>query len=409
MDSEYGYILLGFSKGKISLFLLLTLTFASIPAGASARFSRTAVPAIFATMIKSPALADPSVIVIDRLTGEIAFQSNPASLRKPASVMKLLSAAAALSYLDPEKTFMTTLSLSNKPSEIILVGELDPWMTPLHQEAIANQRAWYGTLVNKAISAIKDENRAPVKKISIKYRGIYGADLTQIRIAFRKKGITTTATHISAASASEISVRQVTVTHSPTVSEMLKFALMWSDNVLAERLARLASKSAGYGFDEVGIALTFHAVLVTLGIDDSALRVHDASGLSKSNRVSAKLIGDLLMKLRSDPKYAAVYTGLPIGGISGTLEKRYIKTAPLAVGLIHAKSGTLNGTVTLAGYIDSGDREYAFVIIADKIVKTHAAAVKARSAMDKALGKLAAPLVTPIVQSIDTTTAQLTN
>jgi hypothetical protein len=48
--------------------------------------------------------------------------------------------------------------------------------------------------------------------------------------------------------------------------------------------------------------------------------------------------------------------------------------------------------VTLAGYIDSGDREYIFVVIADKLSRSYSATEIARATLDRYLGKVAAPL-----------------
>jgi D-alanyl-D-alanine carboxypeptidase len=102
-------------------------------------------------------------------------------------------------------------------------------------------------------------------------------------------------------------------------------------------------------------------------------------------------MGELLYKLRKDEKYALIYAGLPVGGVSGTLETRFLTTAPTAVGLVKAKTGTLNGTATLAGYVQSTDREYVFVTLADEIPGGNTALDKARAAIDRVLGRIAAP------------------
>jgi PBP4 family serine-type D-alanyl-D-alanine carboxypeptidase len=174
---------------------------------------------------------------------------------------------------------------------------------------------------------------------------------------------------------------------------MLNFALVWSDNVLSERIARLASNEAGNGLTEEGVEATFNELLYSFDLDASKVVVMDASGLSRKNRVTAKQVGELLIKIRDDEKYAPVVDGLPIGGISGTLQKRFVKTAPSAVGLVKAKTGTLNGTANLAGYVESGEHEYAFVIIADKLPRTYSAGERARAMVDRILGKIAAPFI----------------
>jgi len=100
-----------------------------------------------------------------------------------------------------------------------------------------------------------------------------------------------------------------------------------------------------------------------------------------------------LAKIRTDAKFAPLISGLPIGGITGTLKKRFVDTAPEAIGLVKAKTGTLNGTANLAGYVEAGDREYAFVIIADRLNTSSRAEKFARSTVDRILGKVAAPLL----------------
>ena len=104
-------------------------------------------------------------------------------------------------------------------------------------------------------------------------------------------------------------------------------------------------------------------------------------------------MGDLLLKIRNDSRFAPLIGGLPIGGVTGTLRHRFIDTAPQAIGLVRAKTGTLNGTANLAGYVEAGDREYVFVIIADKLKTSSRAEKFARSTVDRILGKIASPLL----------------
>ena len=178
---------------------------------------------------------------------------------------------------------------------------------------------------------------------------------------------------------------------SPKISEILEFTLLWSDNLLAERLARLASKAAGNAFGIEGVAKTYDEILTNFEIDSAKLVTIDASGLSKENRVTASIMGQLLYKIHKDEKYELIYGSLPVGGISGTLESRFLSTAPKAVGLVRAKTGTLNGTVTLAGFVESTDREYIFVTFADEIQRGTRASDRARAAIDRILGRIAAP------------------
>jgi len=192
---------------------------------------------------------------------------------------------------------------------------------------------------------------------------------------------------------------------SPPISEILDFTIKWSDNYLADRLARLSSRAAGNAFSFAGAFDTYKEILTDLEIDSSKLSVIDGSGLSKENRMSAKMMGELLYKIRKDARYNLLYEFMPLGGVSGTLRSRFLTTAPQAIGLVRAKTGSLNGTVTLAGYVESVDREYIFVILADKIPRGTRANLKAREAIDRILGKIAAPIIqveTPEVIQVET-------
>jgi PBP4 family serine-type D-alanyl-D-alanine carboxypeptidase len=167
---------------------------------------------------------------------------------------------------------------------------------------------------------------------------------------------------------------------------MVKFAILWSDNRLADRIAKDSAREIGYPTTGKGLTTTFKQALNEIGVDHTGLQVKDGSGLSKENRVSAKTIVELLIKIRNNPVFVSIYEGLPIGGETGTLQKRFLETAPHAVGHVHAKTGWVNNSVTMAGYVEEGEKEYVFAILADGITPTFTARNKARAAMDRLLG-----------------------
>ncbi len=347
---------------------------------------------VFAQISSSPSLAGPSIILIDRSSGEIVFETDATSPRKPASVLKLLSTSAALQYLDPNYKYVTRVSKGNNPRTLVISGNLDPWMTDSYLEATKYHRAWLSYLVNRSITDLKAEEKLPLRNLLVKYSGLYSKDVSLLKHAFASRAINAKFHEISSNQVESASGAEIATVTSPTISSMVKFSLTWSDNLLAERLVRAASHAVGYPMNDEGVALTIKKLLTDLQVDQSGLYIHDGSGLSKRDRVTAKLIADLLMKIRGDQKFAAVYEGLPISGISGTLESRFINTAPQAVGLVHAKTGTLDGTVSLAGYVESGTHEYIFVAIADHIHKGQAATDQARNTLDRLLGKITSPL-----------------
>ncbi|MEI9907970.1 MAG: D-alanyl-D-alanine carboxypeptidase [Actinomycetota bacterium] len=378
----------------VAVFLVVLLSTSFFPTQASASLSRAALIKTFDRISKSTTLANPSIVLIDRATGEIVFEKNPTSARKPASVMKLLSAAVALQYLDADARFQTTLSLSATPRTVILSGHFDPWMTSRHVDAVEQKRVSVSTLGNKVVTKITALEHVAPKSMTVLYQGVYSTDIVALSRYLKSRGVTAKFKEVTSGEATKLSIEKFATVSSPKVRDMVEYALLWSDNLLANRLALEASTVMGFSRTKPGVAQAFKTFLTDMNIDTSGLEVKDGAGLSKANRVTAEMVADLLLKVRGDADFAPLYEGLPVSGISGTLEDRYLTTAPQAVGLVRAKTGTLDGTVSLAGYVEAGAHEYIFVALADRIKKGFAATNSARTTLDRLLGSIAAPLTT---------------
>ena len=360
-------------------------------APADAALAPESIPAVFDELLKVPTLSNPAMIVIDGTTGQIIYEKNIYSQRKPASVMKVLAGAVTLDHLDPQSVFNTTVNIAPEEKTVIIRGSLDPWISLDHKVARKMNRASLPYMGFNTLSAVKEANGGSLKNYKVIYSNLYSQDISNLKAFWAKRGFKPVFKSVSDDEAFLAQGDLITSENSPTVTEILNWMMLWSDNLLADRLARLAARSAGYSLDIKGVDKVFRNLLAQFEIDDRKLVVADASGLSKKNKITAKLMGELLYKIRKEEKYALLYESLPIGGVSGTLENRFTTTAPSAVGLVRAKTGTLNGTATLAGYVQSTDREYIFVTLADDIAKGNAALNKARAAIDRVLGRIAAP------------------
>jgi D-alanyl-D-alanine carboxypeptidase len=367
----------------------LATIFTVLPANAA--IGPDSIPAVFDELLKSQTLSNPAMIVIDGSTGAVVYEKNGYSQRKPASVMKILTATATLEHLDPTATFNTTVNINPEIKTVIVRGAYDPWISLDHNTARKMNRASLPYIGFRTMTYVKEFNGGSLKNYKVIYSGLYSQDVKNLKAFWAKRNFKPTMKAVSDDDAFMALGEQIVAENSPTVGALLDWVMLWSDNVISERLARLSAKAAGYNMDEKGVDLVFRDLLSKLEIDDSKLIVADASGLSRKNKITAKLMGELLYKLRKDEKYSLMYSGLPVGGVSGTLKTRFITTAPAAIGLVRAKTGTLNGTATLAGYVQSADREYVFVTLADDIAKGNTALNKARAAIDRVLGRIAAP------------------
>jgi serine-type D-Ala-D-Ala carboxypeptidase/endopeptidase (penicillin-binding protein 4) len=392
---------------KLVLLACLFLAIPNFSIQQASALDPTSVASIFERLCSNAELADPSVVVIDQTTGQVVYEKNAMSPRKPASVLKLLSATAAYTYLQPTQRFTTSAWVGTAPKSIVIQGALDPWFSLDDIQAKKMGRTSLPRIEYNTLSALKSANTGSVRNSTIYYSNLYSQDVANLKKFYLKHGVNAIMKRVTSQQAEILSSQPILSSDSPELQEILAFTLTWSDNLLAERIARLASVAAGHSLDDSGVAQTFQEVLENMGIESTNLVTQDASGLSRENRITAKQIAYLLVKIRADAKFAPIIGGLPIGGISGTLRNRFIDTAPAAIGLIKAKTGTLNGTANLAGYVESGDREYAFVIIADRLSRTNTAAKKARATVDRILGKIAAPLfpeILPVQPEVGATT-----
>ncbi len=377
-------------RSKVGIFLLsLTIVFSITPANAA--LSAASIPAVFDELLRSSVLSNPAVVLIDSTTGQVIYKKNAYSQRKPASVMKIFAGVATLKYLDPQSNFATNISLGVQDKTLIIEGSYDPWISLDHEVARKMKRTSLPYLGFNSLNALKRAPGGSLKKITVYYSGLYSQDVTNLKRFWAKRGFKPMMKAISKEETLLKAGTRIVRDTSPPLYEILEFMIKWSDNNLADRLSRLSSRAAGYAFSSKGISDTFMKILADFEIDSSKLAVSDASGLSKENRITAQMIGELLYEIHKDPQYKLLYDSLPLGGVSGTLRSRFLTTAPKAVGLVRAKTGTLNGTVTLAGYVESTNGEYIFVTLADKIRRGAAANAKARAAIDRLVGRIAAP------------------
>lgn len=332
-----------------------------------------------AKYVNATSLANPGLLIVNPADGKVLTENRPDSLRVPASVLKLVSTTTALHYLGPDKTFTTSIWSTSSSDTFVIRGSLDPWLTSNLSLSKKNNQRYLPYLTGKA-------NTKNKKSLKIYYEGMYEQDFKELSTALRSKGIRITTTKVTSAVAEEKAKEEIASMTSAPVAEMVSFAIMWSVNTLADRLGKAAARKVGNSTDPEGLTKTFVAALTELGIETKGLKVEDGSGLSKANRLSARTLVSLLAKIRNDSTFESIYEGMPVSGISGTLKKRFQETAPNAIGHVHAKTGWVNHSVTMAGYVDDGETEYVFAILADGITPTFKARNAARAAMDKLLG-----------------------
>ena len=159
--------------------------------------------------------------------------------------------------------------------------------------------------------------------------------------------------------------------------QVLKRALKESDNLSAEALffhaaRRITGRTKDLNNSDGQDAIDRYMER-NLDANPNNYEITDGCGVSIYNLVSPDLLMKYLLYAYSKPEiFPVFFDALPVAGIDGTLKYRMQKTS--AYRRIHAKTGTLTGVSSLAGYAMRTDgRKYAFVIINQNLLKARPA------------------------------------
>lgn len=138
----------------------------------------------------------------------------------------------------------------------------------------------------------------------------------------------------------------------------------FSNNFMAEQLS-LALGAAVHGVPGTrakGLSV-IRAHLLSLGVDKDSLRLAEASGLSRNNRLSSSaLVRILFAAAHRFSYYAEFASSLGVAGVDGTLRDRFTEAG--VKGRIRAKTGNLRGVNALAGYGLSRDgKVFVFAVL----------------------------------------------
>jgi serine-type D-Ala-D-Ala carboxypeptidase/endopeptidase (penicillin-binding protein 4) len=145
---------------------------------------------------------------------------------------------------------------------------------------------------------------------------------------------------------------------SPPLASMIAAMNRESINHYAELLFRNAARgpqrnAVGSVANAAGVLDSFFASKV--GVDTSSLKFADGSGLSTIDRVTPRAQVQLLGYAHRAPWGPWLHSSLPVAGDSELLKRRMRNTP--AEGNLHAKTGTTNDVIALAGYVTAVNGE----------------------------------------------------
>ncbi|WP_410786157.1 D-alanyl-D-alanine carboxypeptidase/D-alanyl-D-alanine-endopeptidase [Kribbella sp. C-35] len=383
-----------------------------------------------AAILKDPSLGPHhGIYVYDASRDKPVFSVGAATPYTPASTLKLLTTVSALATLGPDHTFATKV-VSTAKGSIVLVGGGDPLLA-VQQASDYPARATLQTLAQSTAKALKAQGVASVTlgydaslfsgpAVNANWEANYVpegiaaptsslwvnegrlspgmakratspalAAATSFQKLLTQYGIKVAATaKATKAPAAATPLAQV---KSPTLGQIVEYVNLHSDNDGAEVLLRHVGIATGNGGSYAGGVKGLRATLTKLGLDVSKARIYDGSGLTRANKVPLDLLaGAVRVAVSKDhPELRHLLSGLPVAGFNGSLRERFTSAGTgTGTGLVRAKTGTLTGVHSLAGYArDRSGTLLVFAIASDSVPVPKT--LDARAALDRATAALA--------------------
>ncbi|HET6765645.1 MAG TPA: D-alanyl-D-alanine carboxypeptidase/D-alanyl-D-alanine-endopeptidase [Longimicrobiaceae bacterium] len=172
---------------------------------------------------------------------------------------------------------------------------------------------------------------------------------------------------------------------SPALPEVVAPILLRSQNWIAEMLLKsVARERRGRGSWDAGLAAERDFLEREVGVDSTAFRLRDASGLAGENLITPHAFVQVLDYVRRTPGEALVKAGMPVAGSPGSLQARF----PDLTGRVRAKTGYISNVDSLSGYVTLADgREIVFSIVVNG---TGLSSARVRTAIDDVVRAIAA-------------------
>jgi D-alanyl-D-alanine carboxypeptidase/D-alanyl-D-alanine-endopeptidase (penicillin-binding protein 4) len=381
-----------------------------------------ALAAVIGPLLQAPGLGSGvSARVVDVESGEILLDVDGDSPAVPASTAKLLTAAAALTSLDPAQTLATTVVAGSAPGEVVLVGGGDPTLSRTSPSQTYPGAPTVADLAAQVVAALPGTTVTRVVVDSSLFTGpltaegwgaadapsSYAAPVTATavdgaRVSSRSQarsgqpGIdagVALADALGAAGATVVlgeapaGAEKLAEVRSAPIARLVEQALSMSDNVLAEALARQVALARDLPASFEGAAEGVVGALADAGVDTSGVTLSDGSGLSRLDQVPAGVLTEIVAGAADGSLQgaSALLSGLPVAGYDGTLFDR--GDADAAPGGVRAKTGTLLDVHALSGTaVTAQGRLLAFAVIADE----SGSEASAEAALDDVAAALAA-------------------
>lgn len=325
------------------------------------------------------------LMVYDLTADSVIYRHNERQMMRPASTMKLLTAIAAIDRLGGSYQTKTELCytghIANRTLEgdIYCVGGMDPLFNA------DDMSAFVESIRKMGVDTIRGHLYADksMKDYDLLGEGwcwdddnpvltplIYGRKdqfMERFERELRESGLVVQA---FASTAVKPDTAFCICDRYHTIDQILMRMMKESDNLYAESLFYQLAASGGARPASARHARQYIRRLIDkVGLHGQRYRIADGSGLSLYNYVTAELEVRLLRyAYRYQNIYIHLLPSLPKAGVDGTLEKRMHGT--FTKDNVKAKTGTLTGVISLAGYCTAANgHQLCFAILNQGVMR----------------------------------------
>ena len=324
------------------------------------------------------------------LGGDTAvYCHNHRQLLRPASTMKLVTAITALDVLGGNYEYQTriyytgTISNGTLKGNLYCVGGFDPTLTQDDVAVMAESvrslgiDSICGSIVGDRTLKEQldygegwcwDDDNPMLMPLSIGRKDTFLETFVQ---ELQRQGIRMSGVQLQRSGITPTGARLVS-TYRHGIDQILQHMMKDSDNFYAESMFYQTAASTGHRPAKASDARTVTKQFIKrLGLGGQQYKIADGSGLSLYNYVSAELLVRLLRHANEKTSICEhLLQALPVAGVDGTLKKRM--TGEYTRGNVTAKTGTLTGISSLAGYLTTFDgRQLCFAIINQGVMRNN--------------------------------------
>lgn len=383
-----GSVFAGITAGRNALLPLpvphTTPTARAIPA---TEVQPTAIPTCsLDTLASAPALIKLYGSVVETASGDSLYSNNDTTAERPAAVLKVLTAAAAVAVLGP--TFQITTSVdASEPGTITLVGQGDATLSAATHSVYAGAPS-LASLASKAFAAYnndQDNNGVPITHVVLDSsywdpsdnwdssvpRSLQTGGYLSLATALQVDGdrqnpaaqvsprsndpvaaagnafVTALAALPGGPAASSIQVTNgqaedgatvLASVQSQPVSTLVRQMLGQNDDTLAEMLARIVSVKESLGGTSSSIQQAMLTALSKYSLDTTGLIIEDGSGESDESMIP--------------PVFMSKFMSLVSQKADGL---QYVAAGIAQTGKYYSKSGSIATAYTISGYTTAAD------------------------------------------------------